>query len=328
MAGAVNTNQAALMRRPAGLAAARISRAALLLGGLGLGVALLAVVRVLGTWRVGTEPRPHRIAIFGLNLTYPAANAGAIVILVLAILGSAVIAIATAAAVHEIVGSTRLARRLRAERPVSVGGALIIRDDVPRAFCAGLARPRIYVSSAAVGLLDESALSAVLEHERHHAERLDPLRFATARVIARALFFLPPLAELARRHRALAELGADENAVQAAHGDRSPLARAMLAFDAAGGPAGAVGVDPARVDYLLGDPPIWRFPVLLCAAAGSVLALIAAVAVLAGRVAAGTATLAPPFVSRQPCILVLAMVPVAIALVGAYLLASDRSRLE
>ena len=58
---------------------------------------------------------------------------------------------------------------------------------------------------------------------------------------------------------------------------------------------------------------------MLCLAAALGLTLIAAVAALAGNVAAGSATLALPFVSRQPCIVVLAMIPAAGALLGGYL---------
>src|SRR5207237_9218309 len=93
-----------------------------------------------------------------------------------------------------------------------VEDAVVIADEQPRAFCAGLLRPRVYVSSGAVALLDEAALRAVLAHERHHARRWDPLRLAIARVIARALFFVPGLAELVRRQRAIAEVRADERA--------------------------------------------------------------------------------------------------------------------
>jgi len=58
----------------------------------------------------------------------------------------------------------------------------------------------------AVAALDDGALSAVLAHERHHARRRDPLRLATGRVLARALFFLPELRDLVNRQQALAEL--------------------------------------------------------------------------------------------------------------------------
>src|SRR5207253_180595 len=112
------------------------------------------------------------------------------------------------------------------------------------------------------------------------------------------LFFLPALAELARRQLSLAELSADEHALALAGGNRSPLARAMLAFSDSESHAEGVAIDSARLDYLLGEPPSWRLPVLLCLVAAAVLALVGAVALLAGRVAAGSATLALPVVSR------------------------------
>ena len=90
----------------------------------------------------------------------------------------------------------------------SVDGAQVIDDDRPLAFCAGLLHPRVYVSRGALGMLGEAELSAVLAHERHHARRRDPLRLASTRVLADALFFAPPLGELIRRQQSLAEIGA------------------------------------------------------------------------------------------------------------------------
>jgi hypothetical protein len=173
-------------------------------------------------------------------------------------------------------------------------------------------------AAAAVALLDEDALSAVLAHERHHAHRHDPLRLAVGRVLAHALFFLPKLGDLVERQQALAELSADESAVSGADADRSALARAMLSFSESGASGGSTGIDPARVDYLLGEPPNWRFPVLLCLAAICILVLLVAVAVLAGHVASGSATLALPFLSRQPCIVVLAAIPAVLGVAATH----------
>jgi hypothetical protein len=91
----------------------------------------------------------------------------------------------------------------------------------------------------------------------------------------------------------------------------------MLGFSDAPSSGGTGGIDPARIDYLLGEPPSWRFPGVLCVAAAGVLALLVTVAVLAGRVASGSATLALPFVSRAQCIVVLAAIPAAAGLLAA-----------
>jgi bla regulator protein blaR1 len=301
--------------RPAAVAAARISRFGLALGALGLGSSAFVVVRLFETWRV-TPHATHQISILGQKLSYPVANLDALVVLLLAVLGLVVTAKTVSGALRELAAARRFGRRMAEAQPLDRGDALVIPDERPRAFCAGLFRPRVYVSSGAVAMLDELALNAVLVHERHHASRRDPFRYAAGRVLAGSLFFLPGLRELVRRQQALAELSADESAMNAAPANRSALARAMLSFSDAPEPGHSVGIDPARIDYLLGEPPSWRFPVLLCVASASVIALVVAVSLLAGQVAVGSATLAPPFLSSQPCVVVLAMIPAGLGLMA------------
>jgi hypothetical protein len=296
-------------RHPAAAAAARVARAGAMLATLGLACSLFAISRLIEAWRVMPATTSHEISIVGQNLSYPAANLAAVVVVALAALGLAVTAMTLAGAVRELAAAQRFGRSIRASAPRPLGDAWVLPDERPRAFCAGLVRPRVYISSGAVALLDEAALRAVLMHERHHASRRDPLRLAVGRVLARALFFVPGLGELVRRQEALAELSADESAVAAAPENRSALARAMLSFSDQSGPNDVVGIDPARVDYLLGEPPSWRFPLFLCIGALSLIAVVAAAAILAGQLATGATSLAPPFLSRQPCVVVLAAIP-------------------
>ena len=192
-------------------------------------------------------------------------------VLALAALGLAVTAMTVAGAWRELAATERVARSIRACEPRPLGDAWVVPDERPRAFCAGLIRSRVYVSSGAVALLDEPALRAVL---------------------------------------------ADESAVAEAPANRSALARAMLSFSDRSGPDEAVGIAPARVDYLLGDPPSWRFPVLLCVGALSLIALLAAAGMLAEQLATGATSLAPPFLSSQPCVVVLAAIPSVLGLVA------------
>lgn len=316
-AGLVAAGTRSAEERPAAVAAARVSRASLVLGGLGLGWAVFVLVGLLESWRVTSPTASHHISILGQPVSYPTANLEAIVTLLLAILGAAVAVRTVSGAVRELQATRRFNPAFATARAPSVRGALLIADPQPRAFCAGLLRPRVYVSTGAVAMLDDEALEAVLAHEHHHAHRRDPLRFAVGRVLIRGLFFLPELEDLVERQRALAELSADESAANAAPGSRSALARAMLSFSDAPGSAEGAGIDPARVDYLLGESPSWRFPALVFVAAASVPALLAAVAVLAGQLASGSATLGLPFLSSQPCIVVLAGVPAALGLFTA-----------
>lgn len=304
-----------LAHRPAQLAAARVSCAGLALGVLGLASCGLVALGLVQSWRVAPHLSGHRVSLLGQPLTYPAANIWAILILALAVVGLLVAAMTVAGAVSELRSSRRLGRELRRRSVGALSGAQVLDEPRPAAFCAGLLRPRVFISNAALELLDPVALEAVLAHELQHARRRDPLRLAAGRVIARALFFVPGLRELARRQRALAELGADEVAGGEGGANRPALARAMLSFADAARPG--TGIEPARVDFLLGAEPSWRFPSLVCVGAAAVIASLAGVAVVVGNAASASATLAPPFLSQQPCVLVLALIPAALWLLAA-----------
>src|ERR1700744_6293998 len=185
--------------RPAATAPAPLSGASLLLGGLGLVSALFVLIRLVESWRVGSGATSHRIEILGQPPRYPAANINAIVIVLLAALGAVVTVRALIGTMREGRASRRFSRAVSRLQLETLKGAAVVPDTQPRAFCAGLLRPRVYVSAGAVALLDDAALNAVLAHERHHARRHDPLRFAAGRVLAHALFFLPELGLLVER---------------------------------------------------------------------------------------------------------------------------------
>ena len=68
-------------------------------------------------------------------------------------------------------------------RPAGVGSSP---GASPLAFCAGLLRPRVFVSEGALARLGARALTAVVAHEGHHAARRDPLRILIARAIGDA----------------------------------------------------------------------------------------------------------------------------------------------
>src|SRR5205823_2159487 len=117
----------------------------------------------------------------------------------LAIVGLAVTSMVIRGTVQELSSARRFQRRLARVNPRPLRGALLIDDERPQAFCAGLFRPRVYVSTGTLALLDDPRLDVVLAHERHHARRRDPLRRAAGRVLSRALFVVPGIRELAQR---------------------------------------------------------------------------------------------------------------------------------
>jgi Zn-dependent protease with chaperone function len=97
--------------------------------------------------------------------------------------------------------------------------------DVPLAFCFGLFRPRIGISTGLVQSLTRDELKAVLLHEDHHRRHHDPLRGLLAEVLAGTLFFLPVSAELRDLFLTSLELAADRHAVRLA--GRPSLAGAL-----------------------------------------------------------------------------------------------------
>jgi hypothetical protein len=158
-------------------------------------------------------------------------------------------------------------RRIVARMPVCeqrvVAGrrVLVVPAARPLAFCAGLLRPRVYVSTGALERLGEAELAAVVAHEAHHAARRDPLRILIARAIGDAYSF----GALPRREQALAELAADAAVVRSR--GAAPLASALLAFDAS-------EIAPERVDRLAGDAPRDEVPRRLVAGSGAVIAAL------------------------------------------------------
>src|ERR1700676_5090053 len=131
-------------RRPAGIAAARVARTEVVIAVLGLASFGLVFLRLFETWRVSPHRVAHHVVILGQTLSYPGANLAAIVVVVLALLGAVVTARAVLGAVSEVTAARRFDRRLAAHRRPHPGGVLVIDDERPHAFCAGLLIPRVY----------------------------------------------------------------------------------------------------------------------------------------------------------------------------------------
>jgi len=143
------------------------------------------------------------------------------------------------------------------------------------AFCAGLLRPYVYVTTA-TAKLNAHELAAVLAHEAAHARRRDPLRRLLTRAAADVLFWFPLLRWWLHRHVENAEVHADKAAIN--HAGRGALAAALLAAAAQPPvPAPAMaGATETRIAYLLGEdlptrrPPAGLVVVSLLGAIGAV----------------------------------------------------------
>lgn len=152
------------------------------------------------------------------------------------------------------------------------------------AFTAGFARPRIWISSAAVDVLAPDELEAVLLHERAHLVRRDPLRIALMRLASSLLFFVPLANALHREFEVAKELDADRDAL-AVLGNAAPLAGALARLGLVPHPSrdlaiGAWSLTAARIDQLegadlttLGRTPPLRVRVISALALAAVLLL-------------------------------------------------------
>jgi hypothetical protein len=302
--------------RPRGLGCWGLYRLQLGLGAAGLGAC--ALVLAAGVSSVHVQPdAAHRLDVAGVGLTYPAVNVAAVVLLALAALGAAVLIVTVRAAWRQFYAHRRLVRALPVSGRLAEHSTVFVVDAAtPLAFCAGWLRPRVYVSTAVLERLSDSELRAVLAHEQHHGALRDPLRLAVSRVLCQALFFLPVLRSLHDRYADVAELTADAAALEATDGATAPLASAMLAFGTT--QAGdIVGISPERVDSLLGRPQPWRLPRTLLIASLVTIAALVALDWRASGSASIQASLNLPIASSQPCVLVLALVPVLACLAAA-----------
>lgn len=143
----------------------------------------------------------------------------------------------------EIVASLRLSDRLE-----------LVRSAKPDAFCYGLLRPRVCVTTGLLDTLSPAEIEAVLRHERHHLRRYDPLRTLLWTMLDSACWWMENGGEQARLLR---ELAADRAVITA--GRRQQLASALLKLLAhadgklaAGGLAiSGLSVTDARIDQLL-----------------------------------------------------------------------------
>jgi Zn-dependent protease with chaperone function len=297
---------------PAGVSSARAYRLGVALGTAGL--LGTAVALAVGLSVVSPERRHARVVqALGAAVTVPRTNAAALFLLPLALVGAVVTLRALRAGLGQWRALRRLMESLEIVGPLAQDPSVTVIDDPrPAAFCAGYARPRVYVSQGALSELGPEELGAVLAHEALHCRQRDPLRIACVAVLSHALFFVPVMRRLTDRFRALAELAADDAALVTTGGDPSALASAMLRFAEFERPT-AVGVEPERVDHLLGRTIQWPLPLGVAIASMLGLVCVALAALELGRQALLEPTLNLPLLSQQPCVLVLAALPIIAA---------------
>ncbi|HMH46450.1 MAG TPA: M56 family metallopeptidase, partial [Solirubrobacteraceae bacterium] len=224
--------------------ARRFYRVSLVLGAAGAAVAMLAVLVAVRSLSLGA-PSAATLLQACQEVVFSGQTLISAAVLALAGIGLSVLGLAVRSMVRQYRAQRRVLSRLPVQYETAYRGTpvTVFAHESPEAFCAGLLRPRVYLSSAALQTVQDRELSAVIEHETHHCHRRDPLRILTVQVLSDCLFFLPVMRHLRERYCTLAELAADEAAMTVG-ADRGSLAAALLVF--AEGPTGVVGIAPER----------------------------------------------------------------------------------
>jgi beta-lactamase regulating signal transducer with metallopeptidase domain len=109
---------------------------------------------------------------------------------------------------------------------VSVESEVItFRGEQPEAFCLGIFRPRIYISTGMIRIMNKAELATVLRHEQYHLSHQDPLIFLIAYITQSLFPFFPIVADLMSNYRTEREIMADK---QAGVGDNANTLRRVL----------------------------------------------------------------------------------------------------
>lgn len=177
----------------------------------------------------------------------------------------------TVSLLREVAGVLSLERLPVAEvSPETTGrsGILRVLDEAARVrviddadvyvFCAGLFRPRVFVSWGLLHALAPAELEAVLRHELHHLRRRDPFRLFVLGLVERLAVPLPLLRAALGRVRVAVELAADRAALEAVGPETLASAIVKVARLRAQVPhrvtVAGITPDEARVAALLGRP--------------------------------------------------------------------------
>lgn len=115
----------------------------------------------------------------------------------------------------------RLIRKLKlGERIVQIESAKLF------AYCVGIKKPQIYISSGLVTQVNVKELEAILLHEKSHLDNHDPLVLTLLSLTQNIFPYFPILSDLIRNFRIEREIRADKFAVSQ-QGDMQPLLSAM-----------------------------------------------------------------------------------------------------
>ena len=158
---------------------------------------------------------------------------------------------------------------------------VLVKNKKIFAFCFGIYNPKIYLSSALIGLISNKEIEAVILHEKYHLENKDTLIMFIA-FVSNILFpFVPIISDLLQQYRLTREINADRSAINILQDDRPLISvlKKMLNIPINNFSATASIVDDtleSRIKILANkDPKVKYFSLAhLCISTLSVLALL------------------------------------------------------
>lgn len=89
----------------------------------------------------------------------------------------------------------------------------MIKTSQPLAICFGIFRPKIYISSGLLKIVNTNELRAILTHEKYHLDHRDNLVMLMASVVQNLLPFFPIIKDFIKHYRIQRELEADAVAI-------------------------------------------------------------------------------------------------------------------
>lgn len=187
---------------------------------------VLAILMVIGLWPGVLAPLGRAYVLFCARFLTDAPFRHHFPPLLVAFVGLSFFFLAAGFAIvlaRQIVGQRELQARLSARDcepdartrmmlvKLGVEDRTVVTCDTGQAyaFCSGLIRPRMYISSGLLGLLTPGEIETVLRHERRHLRRRDPLWLFLGSLGVELARFIPILATLDQRLRVRIELAAD-----------------------------------------------------------------------------------------------------------------------
>lgn len=170
----------------------------------------------------------------------------------------------------------------------------------PAAFCFGLLRPRIVLTSGLLERLDAEERAAAVWHELHHARVREPLRSLVAQLAASTFFWIPSLRDVLARYALLKEIAADQLAMRrtSERALAGALSEVLVSPTIAG--VGLSDLASARVERLFDDraplPSMFSRRRLAVSLVG--VALLLLVAIFPARVDLGESAHLAPMLTR------------------------------